>query len=76
MAFDPHQLGNWHHAYLRFRRWEELPKVPPVLAGGRATEGVRGVWDKIMAYVVAQGEPKLAFACMSALTRIDPGLLI
>src|SRR4051794_33214909 len=25
---------------------------------------VRGVWDKIMAYVVAQGEPQLAFACI------------
>jgi transposase len=43
----PAELGNWHHAYLRFRRW-----------------AVRGVWDKIMAYVVAQGEPQLAFACI------------
>jgi hypothetical protein len=25
---------------------------------------VRGVWDKVMAYVVAQGEPQLAFACI------------
>src|SRR4051794_28564873 len=40
-------LADWHHAYLRFRRW-----------------AVRGVLDKIMAYVVAQGEPQLAFACI------------
>jgi hypothetical protein len=44
MASIPAELGDWHHAYLRFCRWS-----------------VRGVWDKIMAYVVAQGEPKLAF---------------
>jgi transposase len=25
---------------------------------------VRGVWDRIMAHVVAQGEPQLAFACI------------
>jgi transposase len=25
---------------------------------------VRGVWDKIMAHLVAQGEPQLAFACI------------
>ena len=43
----PAELGNWHHAYLRFRRW-----------------AVRGVWDAIMAHVVAQGEPQLAFACI------------
>jgi transposase len=43
----PAELGNWHHAYLRFRRW-----------------AVNGVWDKIMAHVVAEGEPKLAFACI------------
>src|SRR5277367_2860243 len=43
----PAELGNWHHAYLRFRRW-----------------AVSGVWDKIMAHVVAEGEPKLAFACI------------
>jgi transposase len=43
----PAELGNWHHAYLRFRRW-----------------AVNGVWDKIMAHVVAKGEPKLAFACI------------
>jgi transposase len=43
----PAELGNWHHAYLRFRRW-----------------AVGGVWDRIMAHVVAQGEPKLAFACI------------
>ncbi len=43
----PAELGDWHHAYLRFRRW-----------------AVRGVWDKIMAHLVAQGEPQLAFACM------------
>src|ERR1700759_2730936 len=41
----PAELGDWHHAYLRFRRW-----------------ATAGVWDKIMARVVAQGEPKLAFA--------------
>src|SRR3981189_1276944 len=41
----PAELGDWHHAYLRFRRW-----------------AVRGVWDQIMAHVVAQGEPRLAFA--------------
>jgi len=34
----PAEFGNWHHAYLRFRRWT-----------------VRGVWDRIMAHVVAQG---------------------
>ena len=43
----PAELGNWHHAYLRFRRW-----------------AISGVWDKIMAHVVAEGEPKLAFACI------------
>jgi transposase len=43
----PAELGNWHHAYLRFRRW-----------------AVGGVWDRIMAHVVADGEPKLAFACI------------
>lgn len=43
----PTELGDWHHAYLRFRRW-----------------AVRGVWDTIMAYVVAHGEPQLAFACL------------
>ena len=43
----PAELGNWHHAYLRFRRWT-----------------VAGVWDRIMAHVVADGEPKLAFACI------------
>src|SRR5271154_2838195 len=42
----PTELGDWHQAYLRFRRW-----------------AVRGVWDAIMAHVVAQGEPQLAFAC-------------
>src|SRR5260370_10026590 len=41
----PAELGDWHHAYLRFRRW-----------------AVRGVWDKIMAHVVAKGEPQLTFA--------------
>lgn len=41
----PAELGDWHHAYLRFRRWAQ-----------------RGVWDKIMAQLVAAGEPKLAFA--------------
>jgi transposase len=43
----PAELGNWHHAYLRFRRWT-----------------LSGVWDKVMAHVVAEGEPKLAFACI------------
>jgi transposase len=43
----PAELGDWHHAYLRFRRW-----------------AVRGVWDQIMAHVVARGEPQLAFACI------------
>jgi transposase len=43
----PSELGDWHHAYLRFRRWT-----------------LRGVWDKIMTHVVAEGEPKLAFACI------------
>ena len=43
----PAELGDWHHAYLRFRRWT-----------------LGGVWDKIMAHVVAEGEPKLAFACI------------
>ena len=43
----PAELGDWHHAYLRFRRWAQ-----------------RGVWDKIMAQLVAAGEPKLAFACI------------
>ena len=43
----PAEFGNWHHAYLRFRRWT-----------------LAGVWDKIMAYVVAQGEPQLGFACI------------
>ena len=41
----PAELDDWHHAYLRFRRWAQ-----------------RGVWDKIMAQLVATGEPKLAFA--------------
>lgn len=43
----PAELGPWHHAYLRFRRW-----------------AVSGVWDRIMAHVVAEGEPQLAFACI------------
>jgi transposase len=43
----PAELGDWHHAYLRFRRWT-----------------LAGVWDKIMAHVVAAAEPKLAFACI------------
>lgn len=47
----PVELGDWHHAYLRFRRW-----------------AVRGVWDKIMAYLVEQGEPQLAFACIDGTT--------
>jgi len=54
----PAALGNWHHAYLRFRRW-----------------AVRGVWDKIMAQVVAQGEPQLAFACVGGtIARASEGL--
>ncbi len=43
----PAELGDWHHAYLRYRRW-----------------AVSGVWDRIMAHVVAEAEPKLAFACI------------
>jgi transposase len=43
----PAELGDWHHAYLRFGRWT-----------------LAGVWDKIMAHVVAEGEPTLAFACI------------
>ena len=43
----PAELGDWHHAYLRFRRW-----------------AVNGVWDKIMAHLVAQGEPQLGLACV------------
>ena len=43
----PSELVDWHHPYLRFRRW-----------------AVRGVWGKIMAHLVAQGEPRLAFACI------------
>ncbi len=43
----PAELGPWHHAYLRFRRWT-----------------LSGVWDRIMAHLSAQGEPKLAFACI------------
>jgi transposase len=43
----PAELGPWHHAYLRFRRW-----------------AVAGVWDRIMAHVVADGEPQLGFACI------------
>ncbi len=43
----PAELGDWHHAYLRFRRW-----------------AVSGVWDRVMQHVVAEGEPKLAFACI------------
>lgn len=40
----PVELGDWHHAYLRFCRW-----------------AVRGVWDAIMASVVAHGKLQLAF---------------
>jgi transposase len=43
----PAELGNGHHADLRFRCWS-----------------VSGMWDKIMAHVVAAGEPKLALACI------------
>ncbi len=43
----PAELGDWHHAYLRFRRW-----------------AVRGVWDKVLAHLVTEGEPQLAFACV------------
>ena len=49
----PAELGDWHHAYLRFHRW-----------------ATAGVWDKIMAHVVAQGEPKLA---LPASTARSPG---
>ena len=45
----PAELGDWHHAYLRFRRW-----------------AVAGVWDSIMARVVADGEPKLALPASMA----------
>ena len=45
----PAEFGDWHHAYLRFRRW-----------------AMRGVWDRIMARLVAEGEPQLAFACVDA----------
>jgi transposase len=41
----PTELGDWHRAYVRFRRWT-----------------LGGVWDKIMVHVVAEREPKLAFA--------------
>src|SRR3954452_25458826 len=41
----PAELGDWHHDYLRFRRWS-----------------ISGVWDKIMAHLVAQGEPQLELA--------------
>jgi transposase len=43
----PAELGDWHHAFFRFRRWT-----------------LGGVRDKIMARMVAEGEPKLAFACV------------
>jgi transposase len=46
----PAELGNWHDAYLRFRRWT-----------------VAGVWDRIMAHMMADGEPKLAFACIDGI---------
>jgi len=54
----PTELGDWHHAYLRFRRW-----------------AVRGVWDKIMAHLVAQGEPQLALACVDGtIARASEGV--
>ena len=43
----PSELGEWHHAYVRFRRWT-----------------LNGVWDRIMAHLVEQGEPQRAFACI------------
>lgn len=43
----PAELGHWHHAYLRFRRWT-----------------LSGIWDRIMAYLSANGAPELAFACV------------
>lgn len=49
----PAEFGDWHHAYLRFRRW-----------------AVRGVWDKIMAYLVEQGDPQLVFACSTGRSRV------
>ena len=55
----PAEFGNWHHAYLRFRRWT-----------------LAGVWDKIMAYVVAQGEPSPELSARPARRRpislLDP----
>ena len=54
----PAEFGDWHHAYLRFRRW-----------------AVRGVWDQIMAYLVAAGEPQLAFACVDGtIARAPEGI--
>ena len=43
----PAELGHWHHADLRFRRWT-----------------LCGVWDRIMAYLSANGAAELAFACV------------
>ena len=43
----PAELGDWHHAYLRFRRW-----------------AVRGVWEKVMAHLAAQGGPQLGLVCI------------
>jgi transposase len=51
----PAELGDWHHAYLHFRRWT-----------------LGSVWDKIMAHVVAEGAPKLAFARLRGLIRRRP----
>lgn len=65
----PAELGDWHHAYLRFRRWARLAQGS--VRRSRMEwqgEGVRGVWDRIMAHVVAAGEPKLAFACIDGTT--------
>ena len=47
MALIPSELGDWHHAYLRFRR-----RTP------------NGAWERIMAYLVEQGGPQRAFACI------------
>ena len=48
----PAELGNWHHAYLRFRRWT-----------------VSGVWDRIMAHVVSEGEPNRPSPASTARSR-------
>ena len=54
----PAELGNWHHAYLSFRRWT-----------------VSGVWDRIMAHVVAEGNqnwPALLFRAAAPRDTLHP----